>query len=72
MSRHAALQLFKGEEVKQELAKQNIHVKSKSAKGIAEEAPQVYKDIDAVVKVSHDAGIGKLVARVRPLGVIKG
>ncbi len=41
-------------------------------KGISEEAPQVYKDIDEVVKTSHSAGIGNLVVKVRPLGVIKG
>ena len=41
-------------------------------KGIAEEAPGAYKDVDEVVKVSHEAGIGKLVAKVIPFGVIKG
>ena len=41
-------------------------------KGIVEEAPQVYKDIDEVVRVSHEAGIGNLVARLVPLAVIKG
>ncbi|RLG15623.1 MAG: hypothetical protein DRN71_00695, partial [Candidatus Nanohalarchaeota archaeon] len=40
--------------------------------GLAEEAPEVYKDIDEVVKVSHELGIGNPVAKVKPLGVIKG
>ena len=40
--------------------------------GIAEEAPQAYKDIDEVVRVSHELGIGKMVARLTPLGVMKG
>ena len=72
MSRSAAIRQFRGEQVKQELEKRHIFVKSKSWKGICEEAPQVYKDVDEVVKVSDDTGIGKVVARVVPLGVIKG
>ncbi|MAE12994.1 RNA-splicing ligase RtcB [Candidatus Woesearchaeota archaeon] len=72
MSRSAAKRLFKGEEVKAELEKKGIIVKAASWKGICEEAPGVYKDVDAVVEVSHKAGIGKKVARLRPLGVIKG
>ena len=72
MSRSAAIRQFRGEQVKKELKEHHIFVKSKSWKGICEEAPQVYKDVDEVVKVSHDAGIGNLVVRVRPLGVIKG
>ena len=39
---------------------------------LVEEAPEVYKDIDEVVRVSHEAGIGNLVARVVPLAVMKG
>jgi tRNA-splicing ligase RtcB len=72
MSRHEALRKFKGEQVKQDLASHNIYVKAASWKGISEEAPGVYKDIDEVVKVSHEAGIGNLVVRVKPIGVIKG
>ena len=47
-------------------------MKSASWKGICEEAPQAYKDIDEVAKVSHEAGIGNLVVRLVPLGVVKG
>ncbi len=72
MSRHTANKLFRGDLVKSELEKQHIYVKAASWKGISEEAPGVYKDIDEVVQVSHDAGIGDLVVRLRPLGVVKG
>ena len=72
MSRTKAIKSFRGENVKRELEQHHIFVKAASWKGICEEAPQVYKDIDEVVKVSHEAGLGNLVARVRPMGVIKG
>ncbi len=72
MSRHAAINQFKAEKVKADLEKEHIYVKSASWKGICEEAPQAYKDVDEVVKVSHEAGIGKLVVKLKPLGVIKG
>ncbi len=72
MSRAKALKQFRGEQVKHALEKQNIFVRSASWKGISEEVPQVYKDIDEVVRVVHKAGIAKLVVRLKPLGVIKG
>lgn len=72
MSRMAAKRQFWGETIKKELEGKGIFVKAVSWKGVAEEAPGAYKDIDEVVKVSHDAGIGNLVARVRPLLVVKG
>lgn len=72
MSRHEALRRFRGEQVRDQLANKNIEVKSASWKGIAEEAPDVYKDIDEVVRVSHELGIGKMVVRLVPLGVMKG
>ena len=72
MSRHAALQKFKGETIKQELHDQNIELRSRGLKGIAEEAPGVYKDVDEVIRVTDGAGIGKKVVRVTPLAVIKG
>jgi tRNA-splicing ligase RtcB len=40
--------------------------------GVTEEAPGAYKNVDEVVEVCHRAGLGKKVARLRPLGVIKG
>ena len=72
MSRTKAIRSFRGEQIKKELEEHHIYVKAASWKGICEEAPQVYKDIDEVVKVSHEAGIGNLVARVKPIGVVKG
>jgi len=61
-----------GEEIKAEMEKDNIFLKVGSVKGVADEAPKAYKDVDEVVKVSHDAKIGNLVAKLKPLGVIKG
>ncbi len=72
MSRHEALRLKRGEQVKEELKAKGIEVRSGSWKGLAEEAPSAYKDVDEVVRVSHELGIGKLVAKVKPLVVIKG
>ncbi|MBS3146036.1 RtcB family protein [Candidatus Woesearchaeota archaeon] len=72
LSRHQALKQFRGEQIKADLEKRHIYLKAKSWKGIAEEAPLSYKDIDEVVKVSHEVGIGNLVARLTPLACIKG
>lgn len=72
MSRNEALRQFRGEKVQKDLLAKDIFVKATSWKGISEEAPEVYKDIDEVVKVSHDLGIGDLVVKVKPIGVIKG
>lgn len=71
-SRHKALKTYRGEAIKNELGKQGIVVRSASWKTIAEEAPGVYKDVDEVVKVCQVAGIAKIVAKMRPLGVVKG
>jgi len=73
MSRTAAIQRFRGEVIARELKEQKgILVKSASWKGISEEAPQAYKDIDAVVEVTEKSGISNRVARLVPLGVCKG
>jgi len=71
-SRTQAKKELTGEKVKEQLNQKGIEVKAGSWRGLAEEAPQAYKDIDEVVNVSHKAGIGNLVAKVKPLGVIKG
>lgn len=71
-SRTSARKEFSGEQIKEELRKKGIEVKAGSLKGLVEEAPQAYKDIDEVVRVSHKAGIGNLVAKVIPILVIKG
>jgi tRNA-splicing ligase RtcB len=72
MSRHEALRRFRGEKIKQEMKSKGIELQSTSWKGVAEEASQAYKDVDEVVRVSHNAGIGKLAAKVVPVGVMKG
>ena len=72
MSRKKAIHSFKGEDVSKELLNRGIYVHSASMRGISEEAPQVYKDIDEVVKISNEVGIGRVVAKLVPLGVIKG
>lgn len=72
MSRHQANKEYNAERVKNELEGRKIYIKSRSLKGITEEAPGAYKDVDEVVQASHDAGIGNLVVRLRPMGVLKG
>jgi len=72
MSRHEALRRFRGEKIKQDLEKKGVELKFTGWKGIAEEASGAYKDVDEVVKVSHQVGLGRLVARVVPVGVMKG
>lgn len=72
MSRHAAIRMYQKRNLIEELAKQGILVKGASREGITEEAPGAYKNIDEVARVSHEAGIGNLVARLVPLGVCKG
>ena len=71
-SRSKALRELRGEEIKQELHEKGIEVKSGSWKALAEEAPQVYKDIDEVVRVVDELGISKKIARLKPLTVVKG
>ncbi len=72
MSRHEAIRTLDRENIKKEMEGKNISLTSGSWKGIVEEAPQVYKDVDEVVKVSDDLGIGKIVAKLKPMVVIKG
>jgi len=54
------------------LEEQGIILRSETRDGILEEVPEAYKDIDAVVDVVHNAGLARKVARLRPIGVIKG
>ncbi len=72
MSRHAARKSIDGMEVKAELNKKHIEVKNPNPKGLADEAPEVYKDIDEVIQVITNAGIAKKIAKLVPVGVIKG
>jgi tRNA-splicing ligase RtcB len=72
MSRTAAIRLQSADKVVAGLEHQGIYLQAKSRKVIAEEAPEAYKDIDEVVDISHKAGIARKVARMRPVGVVKG
>lgn len=72
MSRTQAIRDYDGSTIQKELAARGIIVKSPKAIGIAEEAPGAYKDVDEVVKVSHELGIATKAVRLRPIGVIKG
>ncbi len=60
------------DKIKKDLKDKGIEIKSGSMKGILEEAPEAYKDVNEVVRVSNEVGIGNLVAKTRPLIVIKG
>jgi tRNA-splicing ligase RtcB len=73
MSRTQAKQEFWGGDVADDLEReQAIYVKAQSGATVAEEAPGVYKDVDEVVRVSDDLGIGDTVARTFPVCNIKG
>lgn len=72
MSRSAAKKKIRGQELVHDLRSQGIIVRGGSMAGLAEEAPEAYKDVDRVVNVVHKAGIARKVARLTPLGVIKG
>lgn len=72
MSRKKATRTISGQEVVKRLNQRGIIIKCRSWRGIAEEAPQAYKNVDEVVDVVHKAGLSKKVARLVPLAVIKG
>ncbi len=72
MSRSRAKRIYRGTQIVQMLAERGIIVKPASYAVAAEEAPGAYKDVDEVVNVTHRAGIARLVARLRPMGVVKG
>jgi tRNA-splicing ligase RtcB len=72
MSRHAALKMARGRSIVQELKAKGIIVRGAGRATIDEEISEAYKDVEAVVEVAHGAGISKKVAKLKPLGVIKG
>jgi tRNA-splicing ligase RtcB len=72
MSRGQAIRTLSGKEIINNLKRKGIIVKCFSKKGVAEEAPEAYKNIDEVIEVVHQAGLSKKVARLIPLAVIKG
>jgi tRNA-splicing ligase RtcB len=72
MSRSQAKRSIWGEQLRDELQAKGIQVRAGSMSGLAEEAPQAYKDVDAVVETVAGAGIARKVARLRPVAVVKG
>jgi tRNA-splicing ligase RtcB len=72
MSRAKARRQVRGEKLRDDLSARGIVVRAGSMPGLAEEAPEAYKDVSRVVEVVHRAGIGNKVARLAPIAVIKG
>ncbi|HEV8354113.1 MAG TPA: RtcB family protein [bacterium] len=72
MGRKAATRALAGTDVAAELRTKGIIVRAQDRALLAEEAPQAYKDVAAVIEVCHQAGLSKRVARTRPIGVVKG
>lgn len=72
MSRAQARKKFKGNKIQKELGRQGIIIRTNSFKGIAEEAPLAYKDVDMIIESTQAAGISEKVARLRPILCIKG
>jgi len=72
LSRHQALKLARGRSIARELADRGIEVISRGRKTLGEEMSEAYKDVARVVGVMAGAGISRLVARLEPMGVIKG
>ena len=69
----SSLLIFDGKErIYDEMERQGIILRSQTLAGVLEEVPEAYKDVAVVVDVVHGAGIAKKVARLRPIGVIKG
>ncbi|MEW6036342.1 MAG: RtcB family protein [Candidatus Micrarchaeota archaeon] len=72
MSRTRAKSLYRGDRLQKDMEQRGIYVKSVSFAGLAEEAGAAYKDIDEVINATHNAGISKKVAKLIPIGNVKG
>ena len=72
MSRSAAIRAAKGRSIQRELEDVGVVARARGRTGLAEEQPAAYKDVGQVVDVVHNANISRRVARLRPIGVIKG
>jgi len=72
LSRKAAIRAARGRRIDKELAGAGIIARARGRTGLAEEQPDAYKDVDEVVQTVHAAGLSRKVARLRPMGVIKG
>jgi tRNA-splicing ligase RtcB len=72
MSRHEALKHWRGRELVTDLKKEGILIRSRSMRGVAEEAPEAYKDVDEVVRAAERAGLSRRVAKLTPIICVKG
>lgn len=72
MSRHQAKKTFNGRSLQKNMAERGIIIMTSSLSGLAEEAGGAYKDVDKVIEASEQAGLGRVVARFKPIGTIKG
>jgi tRNA-splicing ligase RtcB len=72
MSRHQALRQWHGKEIIRDLAGRGVLIRSRSMRGIAEEAPRAYKDVSQVVESADRADLARNVARLEPLICVKG
>jgi len=72
LSRTAAKKSLAGVDIEARLREQGVIVRAQSRRGLAEEASEAYKDVTAVVHVLEEAGLARVVAKLRPLGVVKG
>lgn len=72
LSRGAAIRAAKGRSIRRELLDIGIYARAHSRKGLDEEQPDAYKDVSRVVEVVHKAGLTHIVAKLRPVGVVKG
>ncbi len=72
LSRHKAIKRARGRRIDKELEREGIIVKASDRRTIAEEMPEAYKDVSLVVSAIEKAGISKKVAKLRPIGVVKG
>jgi len=72
MSRHQALKQWRGRQLVDELAARGVLIRTRSMRGVAEEAPGAYKDVDAVAEATERAGLARRVAFLRPKACVKG
>ncbi|QER42495.1 RtcB family protein [Thermodesulfobacterium sp. TA1] len=72
MSRNQALKFFRADQIIEDLRKKGIIVMAKSKRGLCEEAPEAYKDVNEVIEATCKAGLTKKVAKLIPMGCIKG
>jgi len=72
LSRRAALRSVKGRDIFKELHEMGVEIQASSFRTVGEEIPEAYKDVADVVKVVENAGLAKIVAQLKPIGVVKG